>query len=117
MEDKNGFKFALKVIQPLDLSFIEIDILSRLKSPYLIRTLGDSILNSNLGKGISIELKENNLCNLIGENLSGGKIKRLIIGLFLGMRCMHRKGFLHLDIKPRNCLYDIRDGIYTPLSK
>ena len=114
VEDKNGFKFALKVIQPLDLSFIEIDILSRLKSPYLIRTLGDSVLNSNLGKGISIELKENNLCNLIGENLSGGKIKRLIIGLFLGMRCMHRKGFLHLDIKPRNCLYDIRDGIYTP---
>lgn len=114
VENKKGFKFALKVIDPGDLSFMEVDILSRLKSPYLIRTLGDGVMNSNIGKGIPLELKENNLCNLVGEDLSGGKVKRLIMGLILGMRCMHQKGFLHLDIKPRNCLYDIKDGIYTP---
>ena len=53
VEEDDGFKFALKKIDPSELSLSEIDILSRLKSPYLIRSLGDSITNSNLGKGIS----------------------------------------------------------------
>lgn len=113
VEEDDGFKFALKKIEPGDLSLSEIDILSRLKSPYLIRSLGDSITNSNLGKGIAMELKENNLNNLKADDLTGGKIKRLFMGLILGLRCMHKNSFLHLDIKPRNCLYDKKDGVYT----
>ena len=35
------------------------------------------------------------------------------MSLLYGLECLHKKGFLHLDIKPLNCLYDKKDGLYT----
>ena len=111
--DEKGEKFALKIVNPGNISFTEIDILSRLKSPYLIRSLEPVVESSSLGTGIKMELKENNLKNLDIVNLPPGQIKRIFMSLLYGLECMHQSGFLHLDIKPANCLYTKENNIYT----
>jgi len=113
LEDEEGKKFALKVVKPGKISFVEIDILSRVKSPYLIRSLDPEIDQSSLGEGIKMELKENNLKNLNIKNLPPGQVKRIFINLLYGLECLHKSGFLHLDIKPSNCLYEKKNNIYT----
>lgn len=113
LEDKEGKKFALKVVKPGKISFVEIDILSRVKSPYLIRSLEPEIDQSSLGEGIKMQLKENNLKNLNIKNLPPGQVKRIFINLLYGLECLHKSGFLHLDIKPSNCLYEKKNNIYT----
>ena len=107
VEDEDGKKIALKVIKPEELNFIELDILSRLKCPYLVRSIeSQPIIKSNYGEGISMELKDNSLNNLKIEDISVGQIKRIISCLLNGLKCMHERGFLHLDIKLNNILYD-----------
>ena len=60
VEDEKGQKFALKVVSSSELSYIELDILARLKSPYLIRSLEIGIIkivfgfNSFLASGLSL---------------------------------------------------------------
>ena len=110
IKDRNDL--AVKLIQPKDISFIEIDILSRMKSPYLIRSIEDPIVLTDKGVGIVLDLKEKNLRNL-PKKLSGGAIKRIMMSLIYGLECLHKKGFLHLDIKPSNCLFKEEDGVYT----
>ena len=113
LTDEKGEKFALKIVKPGKISFPEIDILTRIKSPYLIRSLDPIIDQSSHGIGIKMELKENNLKNLDVKNLPGGQIKRIFINLLYGLECLHHSGFLHLDIKPSNCLYSFKKNIYT----
>lgn len=113
VEDYKGDKIALKIIKPEELNLVEIDILSRLKSPYLLRSLGEINKKLDGNEGITLELKENNLTNLNSSKISHGQRKRIIMSLLYGLECLHKKGFLHLDIKPLNCLYDRKDGLYT----
>lgn len=114
VEDEDGKKFALKVVKSGDLNFTELDILSRLKSPYLVRSVDDrSVIESNLGNGITMELKNSSLKNLNTETIPPGQIKRIISCLLNGIKCMHEKGFLHLDIKLDNVVYDNIGGVYT----
>ena len=89
IKDRNDL--AVKLIQPKDISFIEIDILSRMKSPYLIRSIEDPIVLTDKGVGIVLDLKEKNLRNL-PKKLSGGAIKRIMMSLIYGLECLHKKG-------------------------
>ena len=113
VEDEDGRKIALKIVSPSNFSLIELDILSRMKSPYLIRSVGSIKYIPGEGEGMPIQLKENNLSKFHVSLLKPGQLKRIIISLLLGVECLHKKGFLHLDIKPSNCLYDVVDGNYT----
>lgn len=111
-DEKSGKSFAVKSVKPEDLSLVEVDILSRVKSPFLIRTIGDPFVNTGSEVGIPIPLKENNFKNFSIQNLPPGQIKFIVISLLSGMKCLHNNGFLHLDIKPGNCLYEKKLGNY-----
>lgn len=113
IEDYKGEKIAYKIISPNQLNLVEVDILSRVKSPYLIRSLGKIENNYNIESGLTMELKENNLDNLNYKDLSPGNIKRIFMSLVYGIECLHKSGYLHLDLKTRNCLFDSKSGIYT----
>ena len=113
MKTSDGEDIAVKIIKPEDLNFVEIDMLTRIKSPYLVRTLEPITVRTKYGEGISMELKEKNLLNFDISNLSGGQLKRMVMSLLYGLECIHKSSFLHLDIKPGNCLYDNKDGFYT----
>ena len=113
LKDRNGNNIAFKIVDPGSLRFVEIDILTRIKSPYLVRSL-DPIVRKYKGQdGIVMEMKEDNLEDPKLKSLPPGQKKRIIMSLLYGTKCMHSSGFLHLDIKPKNCLYDSTDGIYT----
>ena len=112
IEDYKGDRIALKMIKPEDLSLVEIDILSRVKSPYLIKSVGELEDNAS-DNGIKLELKENNLTKLDSSSMPHGQIKRIIMTLIYGLECLHSSGFLHLDLKPTNCLYENKNGLYT----
>lgn len=113
VENERGERIALKIVHPRNFNLIEIDVLSRMKSPYLIRSMGEIEYFPGEGEGMTMELKENNLSKFNLQQTSSGQIKRIIISLMLGIECLHKKGFLHLDVKPGNCLYDVVDGNYT----
>lgn len=113
IEDHTGKEIALKKIKPENLNLVEIDILSRVKSPYLLRSIQEIQDLTEDTDGIKLELKENNLKNLDISDLTAGQIKRVIMSLIYGLECLHKSGFLHLDLKPMNCLYDYKDGMYT----
>lgn len=113
MVDPKGNKIAVKVIKPEDLNFTEIDMLSRIKSPYLVRSVFPIVKNTKYGEGLALELKEKNLLRFDISKLPGGQIKRMVMSLLYGLECIHKNKFLHLDIKPGNCLYENKDGLYT----
>jgi serine/threonine protein kinase len=106
----NGDIFAVKIVRPEELKYIELDILTRLRSPYLIKSLDNGIVDTELGKGIAFELKENNISNLNVKKISYGQMKRIIMSCLYGIQCMHQNGFLHLDLSLENILYDIEDS-------
>ena len=113
MVDSKGNKIAIKVIKPEDLNFVEIDLLTRIKSPYLVRSVSPIVKDTYYGEGLVLELKEKNLLRFDTRKISGGQVKRIIMSLLYGLECLHKKNFLHLDIKPGNCLYDNKNGVYT----
>ena len=113
MKDKKGEKIAFKIVKPGNLRFAEIDILTRIKSPYLVRSIEPIVRKYKGEEGIVMEIKENNLEDPSLKTLPPGQKKRVIMSLLYGTKCMHASGFLHLDIKPKNCLYDSNNGIYT----
>ena len=113
MVDIKGNKIAVKVIKPEDLNFVEIDLLTRIKSPYLVRSVSPIVKDTYYGEGLVLQLKEKNLLRFDIGQISGGQIKRIVMSLLYGLECMHKNNFLHLDIKPGNCLYDYKNGIYT----
>lgn len=113
-KNEDGDTFAVKIIEPRDLRYIELDILTRLKSPYLIRSYHNPIIDTKLGEGLSLEIKENNLYNLSVEKLSYRQLKRIFISCLYGLKCLHDNNYLHLDIKITNIMYDIsKSGDFT----
>ena len=113
LKDGNGNNIAFKIVDPGSLRFVEIDILARIKSPYLVRSLDPIVRKYKREDGIVMEMKEDNLEDPKLKSLPPGQKKRIIMSLLYGTKCMHTSGFLHLDIKPKNCLYDSSDGVYT----
>ena len=106
----DGSVMAVKIIEPSRLNYIELDILTRLRSPYLIRSLKNPLVDTKLGMGINIELKENNLNNLNTSSLSYYQIKRIFMSCLYGLECMHKNNYLHIDISLKNIMYDVGEG-------
>ncbi len=106
VEDEHGEKMAVKIINPSKLSYVELDILSRLKSPYVIRSVGDPVVEIQHSHGITLQLKENCLHKLNTRRLPYYQLKRIMVSCLFGLRCMHSKGYLHNDLVLRNILYD-----------
>jgi len=106
VEDETGKKMAVKIIDPKKLSYVELDILTRLKSPYILRSVGDPIIEIQHSKGITLQLKENCISRLDTRRLPYYQLKRIMICCLFGLRCMHSKGFLHNDLVSRNILFD-----------
>jgi len=113
MISPEGKKVAVKVIKSEDLNYTEIDMLTRIKSPYLVRSVKPIVRNTDYGEGVALELKEKNLLNFDISQIPPGQLKRMVMTLIYGLECIHKSGFLHLDIKPGNCLYDYQDSLYT----
>lgn len=99
-------------------SLLEIDVLFRLKTDSLTKgsnlyTVGDCpILNS-----VAIEMEAlKDFKDLIYDNEIDPINKILFMyRIATDIKCLHSKKVLHLDIKPANMLYKIKDGI--PLIK
>lgn len=106
VEGENGDKMAVKIIDPKKLSYTELDILTRLKSPYIIRSVGDPVVEIQNTHGITLQLKENCLHKINSKRLPYYQLKRIMVSCLFGLRCMHSKGFLHNDLVLRNILYD-----------
>lgn len=114
LEDELGKKIAVKIIDPKKLSYVELDILTRLKSPYIIRSVGDPIIQVQNSQGITLQLKDNCISRLDTRNLPYYQLKKIMLCCLFGLRCMHSKGYLHNDLVLRNILYDKdKDGDYV----
>lgn len=98
-------QLAVKIVEPRKFRYIELDILTRLQSPFLIKAFKNKIVDTNLGRGIAIELKENNIGQLDSISLPYQQLKRILMSCLYGLKCLHDNNFLHLDISPKNILY------------
>ena len=105
IEDEKGKTFAFKSVPANKLKYIELDILARLRSPYIIRSIDPKITHFNERYGIVEKLEDNDLTKLKISKLPYVQLKRIIISAIYGLRCMHKKGFLHLDVSRSNILY------------
>lgn len=104
---EDGSYMAVKIIPPQELKYIELDILARLRSPYLVKSFNHVLVDTNLGKGITMELKEDNLSQLDTKRIAYHQLKRIMISSLYGLKCMHDNNYLHLDISLENILYDV----------
>jgi hypothetical protein len=105
IKDEKGKTFAFKAVPANKLKYIEMDILARLRSPYIIRSIDPKITHFSERYGIVEQLEDNDLTKLKISKLPYVQLKRIIISAIYGLRCMHKKGFLHLDVSRRNILY------------
>jgi len=106
VKNEEGEKFAVKIVSSKKLSVLELDIITRLNSPYLLRSVGDPVVQIQHSHGISLQLKENTVGKLDTRKLPYYQLKRIMICCLFGLRCMHSKGFLHNDLVLRNLLFD-----------
>jgi serine/threonine protein kinase len=111
--EKNKIKFAYKKIKKdkqLKKSYffnpIELDILFRLQSPYLVKgteiTLPKECTPEEVG--LVTEFIDGNLGKDVAK-LPFESRKRIMCDLALGLKCLHDNDFLHLDIKLENVMY------------
>lgn len=131
VKDTNGEEYALKMVNPRSISFGEIDILFRVSSDYIIKGIDLEASGKNLG--IVQDLAQGNM-RFKYHQPEYTMLKKYMLMLVLGLDCLHSKGFLHLDIKPENCLYsdnnayladfgnvvrtiNVEDGIKTVINK
>lgn len=90
----------------------EIDVLFRLRSPYLL--MGYSVYDKNFcGKDIkeSIRLERctGNYRDLFSPDsiITYQDIKKIMYHYALGLRCLHRNKIIHLDLSPNNLMYNL----------
>jgi serine/threonine protein kinase len=92
---------------------IELDILFRLRSPYLNK--GEAI--SEIGEcdpnfiGLVVEIIKGNLYDsLKKKDLNYIQKKKIMRDVTMGLKCLHDNDFVHLDIKPDNMMYNIDEN-------
>lgn len=140
--------YALKELlnQPYGiLNLTEIDILFRIRSPYILRSFKffntgecgspQKVINKWVNKfhPVGEEYKEIGTYSYIFSLYDGDlakyflnvdvtnrqkytNFKKAFFQVALGLRCLHDNGFLHLDIKPENILYKQERDFHVVLS-
>lgn len=87
----------------------EIDIMFRINSPYLLH--GIDILPSGhcgplVGPGIKMDRMTGSIRSILhGLNTPDHMYIKVLLHLALGLQCLHRTNYLHLDISLSNCMY------------
>ena len=111
--EKDDMKYAYKKIKKdkqLKKSYfynpIELDILFRLQSPYLVKGIEITMPKecSPEEVGLVTEYIEGNLGKDVAT-MPFSQRKRIMCDLALGLKCLHDNNFLHLDIKLENAMY------------
>jgi len=111
--EKDGDKYAFKKIKKdevLKASYfynpIELDILFRLNSPYLVK--GEEITVPKECEPNSVGLVSEYIDGNLGKDIKNFNMKerkRMMYDIALGLKCMHDNSYLHLDIKLENTMY------------
>jgi len=111
--ERDGFKYAFKKIKidnQLKKSYffnpLELDIIFRLQSPYLVRgeeiTVPKECTPNEVG--VVTEYIDGNLGKDIAK-MPYVHRKKIMIDIARGLKCLHDNNYLHLDIKIDNCMY------------
>lgn len=100
-EDKGRGKKLSKFSDP-----IELDIMFRLQSPYLVKGVEITIAGECSPKdaGLVMEYVNGNLQKEL-YTLSYKDKKKIMYDLALALKCLHDNNFLHLDIKTDNAMF------------
>ncbi len=106
----NGSRKAIKVISSKSYEGIksptEVDIMTRLKHPNIIRAEGIMVgINDRVTMGLIMGLASGDLYHMMTQTSFGltNRIKTLF-DITNGLDFMHKNNFLHLDLKPMNVL-------------
>lgn len=85
---------------------VEVDIMFRLRSPYLVEGLDITVEGECHPSeiGIVTEFISGNIGKDL-EKLSYEDRKRIMYGVALGLKCLHDNNYIHLDIKLDNMMY------------
>lgn len=110
--EKDGKKYAFKRIkgeEKIPSNFydpVELDIMFRLKSPYLMQGVDITVEGECHSTDIGIVTEyldgdvEKNL-----KKLTYPEKKRMLYDIALGLKCLHDNNYIHLDIKIANVMY------------
>ena len=107
---KSREKFAKKELKEYDHKTIqrfltEAEILFKLPHPCIIRIHGMNYGDTNHHPSILLALEPNSLEKVIIDKiLSKEQKNRITVEIVLGMRYIHRRNFMHRDLKPLNIL-------------
>lgn len=114
IREDSGQDYALKVFKRKNggiyYSLVEIDVLFRLKSPYLLSGLELITKKQNFKvfgddlTAVKLELMTGNLSLGFTENVLEKSLKALK-DVISGLEALYRGGYYHLDIKPSNILF------------
>lgn len=90
------------------ISAAEIDILFRLKSPYLLR--GERLFDKGAcGKdaffAVQMMLANGDLLQILGSSPNYSLRKRLCHDYALSLQALHSRDYLHLDVQAKNCFF------------
>jgi serine/threonine-protein kinase len=120
VESSRHFRCAIKYFDPnSDTSaFVrEIDTLSKLNHPCVVRLLGFVLQDEagraeihleHAGRGSLEQVLQDVRCGLALNFWTGTNICVLLCGIVLGLRYIHAAGFIHQDLKPSNILINDR---------
>lgn len=102
-------KTAIKIFNKSSyfISTSEIDILFRLKSPYILKGL--EIVNPNNEVGITMELGHSTL-NKLKKNIDQENLIHISYQLVCAVSYLHSHGYYHLDLNTTNCICFERQG-------
>lgn len=91
-------------------STVEVDILFRLDSPYVIqgvKLLDPSVCKNLTTNGYALNAADGTFWNLIDgiQTVSRNEDITLCYQIAMGLKCLHDNNYLHLDVTTSNCMY------------
>ncbi|KAG8342097.1 Protein kinase domain [Trypanosoma vivax] len=90
----------------------EVSLLRELNHPNVVRLLNVTMQDSKLL--LIFEYMEQDLHGMLKHRQTpfmGGKLRRIMFQLLLGLHACHSRRFVHRDIKPSNILIDRRESV------
>ena len=114
VEKKDGSEYVFKKIKKdkrlKNISYfydpIELDIIFRINSPYLVRGVDITTKNECTEEvGVVMKYIEGDLFKDLYV-LSDHQKKKIMYDIVMAVKCLHDNNYLHLDIKPENMMYN-----------